>query len=279
MKYIECQYEGCGNPVFSAGICRKHYEQERLEKASPCSILGCTGKAYRGILCVTHYRAQIKSTHPTCTVPGCANKQKTLKSGLCEKHLFRYSRHGSIEQTRPADWGSKEKHVLYDTWHWHRRKTKNGLVKEWADDFWTFAEAVGERPGQHKLRKLNENASLGPGNWEWREITPSKDKAYFAREWRKKNPDKAKNNELKKHYGITLAEYEVMSTQQNHKCAICNNAETAVDNKGHIRMMPVDHCHTTGKIRGLLCTACNTALGGFRDNIELLESAIVYLRK
>ena len=278
MKYIECQYEGCGDPVFSSGICRKHYEQEKLERASPCSISGCGNKAYRGTLCSIHYRAKIKATHPTCTVPGCTEKQKTLKSGLCEKHLFRYTRHGSIEQTRPADWGAKEKHPLYDTWHWHRRKNINGLVLEWASDFWAFADAVGERPDQHKLRKINENAPLGPGNWEWREITPSSDKAYYAREWRKKNPDKSKNNDLKKTYGITLDEYDELLNMQQKVCAICGNPETAVDNKGHIRMMPVDHCHRTGKIRGLLCTGCNTALGGFKDDIDLLEKAIKYLK-
>lgn len=41
--------------------------------------------------------------------------------------------------------------------------------------------------------------------------------------------------------------------------------------------MPIDHCHKTGKIRGILCSRCNTALGGFNDDIKLLDKAINYL--
>lgn len=279
MSYSECNKANCGNPVFSSGLCRKHYEQERLATASPCSFLGCSKPSFRGTLCSTHYRAQIKKTRPLCTVPGCTEHQKTLKSGLCEKHLFRYSRHGSFEQTRVADWGSREQHPLYDTWQWHRRKIHNGLVSEWANDFWTFVTAVGDRPDNHKLRKLIENAPLGPDNFEWREIIPSKDKAKYAREWRKANPDKVKNIDLKKQYGITLTEYDDMLQAQKNVCAICQKAETAVDSKGHLRMMAVDHCHTTKKIRGLLCTSCNTAIGHFKDDVHLLQRAINYINK
>ena len=45
------------------------------------------------------------------------------------------------------------------------------------------------------------------------------------------------------------------------------------------RRLCVDHCHTTGNVRGLLCDTCNTALGKFRDNIDLLNEAIKYLKK
>jgi hypothetical protein len=210
-------------------------------------------------------------------VEGCHEPQKTLKSGLCSKHLFRYSRHGSIEQTRSNDWGAREQHHLYDTWHWHKRKVNNGLVQEWADDFWVFVNAVGERPEGHKLRKNYENLPLGPDNFEWREVIPSKDKAKFAREWRKANPAKAKNSDLKRRFGITLDEYDALLILQNNVCAICDSPESAVDRKGHIRMLAVDHCHTTKKIRGLLCTSCNTAIGHFKDNRELLKKAIEYL--
>jgi hypothetical protein len=57
--------------------------------------------------------------------------------------------------------------------------------------------------------------------------------------------------------------------QQKGKCAIC---------KTKMKEPCVDHCHTTGKIRGALCVNCNTGLGHFCDSVELLKSAISYLK-
>lgn len=276
MGYQECCKDQCGNPVFSSGLCRKHYEQERLATASPCSIDGCNRLAYRGSLCSTHYREAIRKTHPICIVPGCTNHQKTLISKLCEKHLFRYSRHGSVEQPRNKDWGAKETHPLYNSYHWHRRKV-NGMCKEWEDDFWLFVETVSPKPDGHTLRLHNKEKPIGPSNWYWKESIPSKNKAEYQKSYREQNPDRAKNTELKKRFGITLEDYRAMSKAQNHKCAICKNKETAVDGNGAERFMPVDHCHKTGKIRALLCSACNKALGGFRDDPELLRKAALYI--
>jgi len=87
-----------------------------------------------------------------------------------------------------------------------------------------------------------------------------------------------KNNKLKKAYGITLEQYNELLSSQNHKCAICN-----IDNNGKYRnksrAFAVDHCHSTGKIRGLLCSDCNTGIGLLKDNVNFLESAIKYLNK
>jgi len=103
--------------------------------------------------------------------------------------------------------------------------------------------------------------------------------ACYAREWRRKNKDKAKNNDLKKEYGITLAQYEEMEVSQDFKCAICGKSEQDICNKkGAVRRLAVDHCHTTGKIRGLLCRGCNQGLGNFKDTIQYLQKAIDYLQ-
>lgn len=278
MEYTECSHVNCGNPVFARGICRKHYEQERLATAAPCSFSGCQNKAYRGDLCAEHYRARQKSSRPTCTVPGCADPQKTLKSGLCERHLFRFSRHGTVEQPRRADWGARESHPLFQSYHWHRRKP-NGMCKEWADDFWLFVETVGEKPYGCTLRKHIQDQPISPTNWHWKESIPSKDAAMRQKTYRAQHPERIKNTELKKLYGITLQDYQRMAEAQNHRCAICGELETAVDKQGVPRRMPVDHCHATGKIRELLCSACNKALGGFRDRPDLLRKAAGYIEK
>lgn len=79
---------------------------------------------------------------------------------------------------------------------------------------------------------------------------------------------------MKKNYGINFKQYEEMLFSQNNQCAICK-AEPPKNQ--HKTRLNIDHCHTTGKIRGLLCDCCNRALGLMRDNTELLEKAIQYL--
>jgi hypothetical protein len=68
--------------------------------------------------------------------------------------------------------------------------------------------------------------------------------------------------------------YNHILAEQENCCAICGSTATGSKNKGQFS---VDHDHITGKIRGLLCTRCNTGLGSFRDNKEFLRKAISYL--
>ena len=101
--------------------------------------------------------------------------------------------------------------------------------------------------------------------------------------WNKDNPEKAKrcvqNAQYKKKYGITLNEYEQMFQQQLGLCAICHKPETKLSIKGNQSLLAVDHCHTTGKIRGLLCRNCNLLLGHAKDSEDILLNAVAYLRK
>jgi hypothetical protein len=78
---------------------------------------------------------------------------------------------------------------------------------------------------------------------------------------------------LKRTYGLSKDEFDAMLAEQNGKCAICKAEAPA----HHKKRLNVDHCHTTGMIRGLLCDACNRGLGLFKDNPELLHKAIQYL--
>jgi len=76
---------------------------------------------------------------------------------------------------------------------------------------------------------------------------------------------------LLKEFGITQEQYDTMLTSQNNSCAICSRANFTGYN------WHVDHCHTTGKVRGLLCSKCNQGLGLFEDNLTSLRKAIEYL--
>lgn len=73
-------------------------------------------------------------------------------------------------------------------------------------------------------------------------------------------------------YGITLTQYNILFNKQEGKCAICKKHQLEFELK-----LAVDHCHKTGKVRGLLCTACNQAIGKFEEKIENFNSAIKYL--
>jgi len=96
-------------------------------------------------------------------------------------------------------------------------------------------------------------------------------------DWRSRD----RNTMLIRNYGITLKEYNIMFTKQNGVCDICNQPEISVTrwDPDKIKSLAVDHNHTTGVVRGLLCGKCNTALGIFNDSINELEKAINYLRR
>ena len=74
-------------------------------------------------------------------------------------------------------------------------------------------------------------------------------------------------------YGITVEDYDAMFEEQKGCCAICRTHSDKFT-----RRLAVDHCHTTGTVRGLLCVNCNVGLGNFKDDIENLYRSISYLQ-
>jgi hypothetical protein len=97
-------------------------------------------------------------------------------------------------------------------------------------------------------------------------------KKIYGLSWYHANPDKTKNSRLKNTFGITLEDYNDLLKAQNGCCAICQT-----DTPTGIGNFHVDHCHKTNKIRGLLCSKCNHALGLFNDNQNNMRKAIEYL--
>jgi len=102
-------------------------------------------------------------------------------------------------------------------------------------------------------------------------------------EWRKNNPERSRANQQHGHflktYGIGLEEYEARLKHQNGVCAICKKPSSTRHQSGYLRLLSVDHDHSTGKVRDLLCSSCNHGLGAFKDDISLLQAAIEYLKK
>ncbi len=88
------------------------------------------------------------------------------------------------------------------------------------------------------------------------------------------NKDVFRAQSLKQKYGITLADYNRILLAQGGICKICGS-----NDPGRDPMFQVDHDHKTGKVRGLLCSKCNTGLAKFRDSAEHLRRAAAYLEE
>ena len=114
-------------------------------------------------------------------------------------------------------------------------------------------------------------------------------KRQYQSEYRKKHREKAReavvawrhtdngrNKILLRTYGITLDQYNKMLAEQGGVCAICLQPEKIM-HSGKIKRLSVDHDHKTGKIRGILCHRCNTTLGQYEDNPDLMRNLITYL--
>lgn len=89
-----------------------------------------------------------------------------------------------------------------------------------------------------------------------------------------KGKDRKRKSYLQRTYNLSIDDYNKKLKDQSHKCAICGIDETELTSNLH-----VDHNHTTGTIRELLCTNCNLGIGMFKENIDSLAKAISYLEK
>ena len=111
-----------------------------------------------------------------------------------------------------------------------------------------------------------------------KECDNKKVRAYYHRnkeiitKKRHDNPDDQRNKQYKCLYGITVSEYDELLHKQKGVCAVCGRPPGA-------RRLCVDHSHTNGKVRGLLCKECNTSLGNVNDNIGILRKLIEYLTR
>jgi len=108
----------------------------------------------------------------------------------------------------------------------------------------------------------------------WRGRNPGKVQA--KRERRAENPRTVRDDNLRHLYGITHEDYERMLEEQGGGCAICGSTTSRRKGRGHLS---IDHCHQTGKVRGVLCDPCNNGLGRFGDDPELLRGALEYLER
>jgi hypothetical protein len=108
-----------------------------------------------------------------------------------------------------------------------------------------------------KIKEYNEKYKITDPDWQ-------------KRSYKKNNTRK---NRILKKYGVTEEMFNEMFNEQNERCKICNKHQSECK-----ITFAIDHCHKTGKIRGLLCNTCNRGLGYLQDDIVLLQNAIIYLK-
>jgi hypothetical protein len=102
-----------------------------------------------------------------------------------------------------------------------------------------------------------------------------------SRKWYYSNPEQAKTQRLRR-YNIDYNKYNQLREQQKYCCAICGTHEDSVirgRSKSSATALCVDHNHSTGQVRSLLCTNCNTLIGKAKEDVSILNAAIEYLRK
>jgi hypothetical protein len=130
------------------------------------------------------------------------------------------------------------------------------------------------------MANKQESCKRGHVMEEHRKFHPNGDsycgacKAIRYNAFRKSNPEKvalySRRSRVRITYGLEPKEYDELLFKQNNGCAIC--AE-----KPKTKSLHVDHCHTTGTVRGLLCHGCNTAIGLLKEDKDIMQKAIKYL--
>lgn len=184
----------------------------------------------------------------TCRAEGC-EKERDGRHSVCPMHRSRLSRYKSLEV--PV--------IEYPEGIVHECKVHGYITRE---------QAYKNRKTEHfscvLCRRENDRKFF--------ENNPHIDRDSYKHHYY------IKNGKVK----LLKEDYEKMYNKQGGVCAICKNPETTSHNSYRTektKRLAIDHSHVTKKIRGLLCQGCNVSLGGFKDSIDILKAAILYLEE
>lgn len=143
-------------------------------------------------------------------------------------------------------------------WYEKNREARLAKTKAWREK------------NPDKVKEIEERRKADP-------VRSEKRRAYHRdnkKQLRETNPDRIRDSRYRSMYGITLANYNALLEEQNGMCAICGRPP----GDGRSKYLHVDHCHTSKKVRGLLCGSCNQGLGRFGHDVGVLSEAIRYLQ-
>lgn len=181
---------------------------------------------------------------------------------------------GDIPLIEPEDFSIEDRGFTSPCWIWTRGTragrpvfARNGQYYGYAKRImWEQQNGVPPEPGEQLMCQCSNLLCINPSHFRYsrrRLGLPPRDPSPPRRIWEWNLRD----------HGITPDEYEEMLAAQNGGCAVCG--AISADQSG--RRLHVDHCHTTGQIRGLLCSNCNNALGRANDDAERLHALADYL--
>lgn len=121
-----------------------------------------------------------------------------------------------------------------------------------------------DRCSKEKTPESLEKQRLSKAKW----LSNNREKVNESRKVNRKTPYLSRLEVLRNKYGLSEEDYESIRDVQKGRCAICGKS---------LEPPCVDHCHETGRVRGLLCVGCNTAIGQFKDDVEVMKKAIDYI--
>lgn len=187
-----------------------------------------------------------------CTIEDCTSP--ALARGWCAKHYNRWQRHGDpLVTSRQPPTGPGATHKVCPRCGDTKSLNEFGLRPSGRPKGYCFA---------CEARYQQEHGATSVGRESHRRA-------------RSKWNDGNHGYFLQYRYGISREDYDRILASQSGRCAICRTDDPG----GKDTVWCVDHCHTTNRVRGLLCGLCNRGLGQFRDDITRLRAAVTYLEQ
>lgn len=251
-----------------AEAARKHKDLRRERPPEPCSFSGCDRPKAWGGYCRQHLkqRSQGKEMSPlgpwvrrggACSADGCG--EQTWARGWCKWHYMRW------RKGIPFDQPKRPLIAPLCTVEGCERRSNGYLV------------GIPYCPGH--LARMRSSGEAG-------DLLPlSRPCDYCATTYSRRgrglycSKDCSRAASRARHYGLTPAELRRLELDHRDCCGICGRKEQGVRESGTPIRLAVDHDHDTGAVRGLLCRACNTAIGAMQDDPDLLLAAAAYVER
>ena len=155
-----------------------------------------------------------------------------------------------------ANWRNANRSRLRQLHAEWRGRNRDRINESRREDYWANPEQSRERSRQ----SVSAHRKNSPEAWA-------------ATQARHFTPSNKRRHNLRRNYNMTPEDYDLMLERQNGCCKICGTSDPQTRSKRFC----IDHCHSTGAVRGLLCNSCNLGLGAFKDDAGNLEKAIAYL--
>ena len=158
----------------------------------------------------------------------------------------------------------------------YRQENREVLTLKQKKKYEDNKEEILQRQKLYRDNNAKEISSRRKKIWTDRTIEEVEARKEYAKKYREDNKEHIRNQRMIKKFGIDIDDYNLLLESQNYRCAICKSTETGRKDTKHFS---IDHCHKTGKVRGLLCKSCNVMLGEAKDDSNILSKAINYLNE